>query len=464
MPKLLLVLITFLSLNATAEPWINTQDVGLRSDIETLSNIGVIKVPITTYPLMWAGIIKDLDQNDIREIPKEYKDMFWRVKSAGKQALRTEPKRILKLAVASSEQVFRSFGDSSRSEMELVANSASMNKHFAWNLQVNRVINPFDQDTFHYDGSYVAAIWGNWIASVGKVEKWWGASWDSANLLSNNARQPLGVSLDRNYPEAIDLPVLNWFGPISFSGFIGQLDDERVVDDPYLSGLSFTVKPLDSLEASIRTTSISGGSSRSFAVESDRKVLTSFDLRWHLPTGLNLPTNLYLSVTDEGQDSNFASQQFGISSSFKLFEQDWRVFLESTQTYASGKQGLNATYEDGFYQTGYRYNQRAIGSTYDNDSKVISLGLLGNLTRHQLVQIKLQSLKINQNKEHNPADVGHSISSENVDATRISINWKYQANKKHQFEVGVDVSDKIIDGLVRQNERVRVSASWSYYL
>ena len=454
----------------TAEPWINTTDIGLRSDIETLSDIGVITTPITTYPLIWAGIIRDLDKKDIREVPKQYKDMYWRVKSAGKESLNSAQNRIVKLSLASSEQVFRSFGDSSRNKGELTASNSNMNKYFAWNVQVNRVYNPYDQDSFHYDGSYAAVVLGNWIATLGKVEKWWGASWDSANLLSNNAKQPLGISLDRNYAEPIDFPVLNWLGPWSFSGFVGELDDKRAVDNPKLTGVSLTFKPFKSLEASIRSTSIAGGSSSNYAVESDNKVLTGLDFRISLPTHLllpkdvSLPSNLYFSVTDEDQESQFSSQLVGISSSFKLFNQDWRVYLESTKTYGSGDDAFNTTYEDGFYRTGYRYEYRSIGSTYDSDSKVTTFGLLGNLTRYQSLQLKLQNININQNTIHDAVDAGHTINHQSIATKRIKLDWKYQASMKHQFEVGVEVTDKLVDSLQRQTERVRISGSWSYYL
>jgi len=453
----------FLPLTASTAPWISTQDLSLRSDLETLADVGLIKTPITTYPLMWAGIIKEIDKHDIRNIGQEYKDIFWRVKSAGKRALRNDSKKILKLSVASSEQVLRSFGDSARSEIEVTANSASMNKYFAWNLQVNRVVNPFDEDTLHYDGSYVAGVWGNWVTSVGKVEKWWGASWDSANLISNNARSPLAISLDRNYPDAIDSPWLSWIGPFSISGFVGQLDDRRFISDPTLAGFSFTTKPVEWLEVGLRTTTISGGSYDGIneSLNKDSKQINGLDLRWSLPSPI--PTNFYFSVTDEEQEASFATQQFGLTSSFKLFQQDWRVVLESTKSFPNDDE-LNFTYEDDYYQSGYRYNQRAIGSTYDNDSSALTLSLIGNLTRHQALQIKIQDLTINRQGADAEFEDNHSITTEPLDVKRLAVSWDYQASRKHRFKIGFEITDKTIEARGRQSERVRASASWSYYL
>jgi len=448
-----------------SEPWINTSDLQLRSDIELLSDIGVIKVPITTYPLMWAGIIKDIENTDIQNVAADYKAVYWRVKKSGKAALLNKPKRLLNASVASSEQLFRSFGDSNRGKAELTASSANLSKLFAWNLQVNRISDPLDGDTFNYDGSYVAAVWGNWIASVGKVEKWWGASWDSANLLSNNARPPVGVTLNRNYSDPSQLPVLQWLGPWSFTGFVSQLDDTRRFENPTLSGVSMSFKPLDSLETSIRATAISGGTARQFNPNISAKILTGFDMRWRLPFH-SMPISFYFSTTDEGYDNGFSTGQFGVSWNINVFDNNWRVFLEATDTVAGGSppNRFNATYEDGIYVEGYRLNQRAIGSTYDNDSNVISIGLIGSLSRYQTFSAKFQKLDINAREAESVLDARHSINQNFVEAKRFIAKWQIQADKNNQFEVELDYSNKVIDGFGRQNEEYRLAVGWKYYL
>jgi len=464
------LLILLFSFSINAEPWINTQDVYLRSDIETLADIGVIKVPITTYPLMWSGIIKDLEAADISSIPFEYKNTYWRVKKAGKAAFSLEARRELSASFSNSEQVLRSFGDSHRGRAEIKASSASMNKRFAWNVQVSRVNNPQDGDQTRYDGSYVSVIWENWTVTAGKVDKWWGPSWDTANLLSNNARPPLGVSLTRNYSNQLDEGVFSWLGDWSATGFVSQLDDKRAIKNPIFSGLSVSLKPIESLETSIRITSLSGGKTDTFVADFDDKRITAIDLRWRLPdlVANNIaPTNLYFSITDEGQEGNYATKQFGLSSRFSVLNTSWRVYLEHTDTRAAKNNGtreFNQTYEDGVYRTGYRYNQRAIGSSFDNDSKVLSLGLLGNISRYQSLSLKFQRLKINQNEIQSPLDNLHTVSSKAVNANRILINWKYHASRNHQFEVVMDYSDRLIDSTHRLNEKARISLSWSYLL
>jgi len=43
-----------------AEPWVDTSNIFLRSNIQLLADMGLIKTPVTTFPLMWHDIALDL--------------------------------------------------------------------------------------------------------------------------------------------------------------------------------------------------------------------------------------------------------------------------------------------------------------------------------------------------------------------------------------------------------------------
>jgi len=457
------------SLSVNSEPWIKTSEIQLRSDIEVLADIGIIRVPVTSFPLMWAGIIKDIDNTDIQDVPSNYKDAFWRVKRAGKASISDRPLKRLSFSAATGEQVLRSFGDSSRDKAMLTASRSNMSKQFAWNMQVNRVVDPYDGDTLHYDGSYVAGIWGNWVASLGYVEKWWGASWDSANLLSNNARAPLGITLNRNYSDATKLPLLSWLGQWNISGFISRLDDEREIYKPYFSGITLSIKPLDSFEFSFRSVSISEGTTDNLLVDIEPKIITGVDLRWNVSrsiASLGLPTSFYLSATDEEQNSDFSTLQYGLTTSFKIYNKDWRFFVETSRTMPgnSGDDIYNVTYEDDIYKTGYRYNRRSIGSTFDNYSRVTSLGVFGKLSADQSLSIKLQDLLINEGDYSDVQDINHSVSFTPVKIKRLVLNWDYQYDKFNKIKLDIDLSDTVFDSLERLNDKYRMSLNWTRFL
>lgn len=446
-----------------SQPWINTSDLLLRADIETLADIGIIKVPITTYPLMWSGIIKDLDYTEIKDVPDDYKSIFWRVKIASKKAFSNRNNKQVMLTLSNSEKALRSFGDKQRGKSELRAVSSQINKNFAWNIEVSRVSDALDGDTSSYEGSYISAVLGNWIASIGQVEKWWGASWDSSNLLSNNAKAPLGFSLNRNYANRSENEILKWLGSWNVSAFISRLSDRRRIPNTLFSGISFSSKLVDSLETSIRWTRLSGGDSSIDITNNRDKTIVGLDFRWTLPYSqtIGLPTNLYAGVTDEGFD-NYSSVIYGVSSLVPIFGNRWRTFLEYTDT--SSDNAFEFSYSDNYYQTGYRYKRRAIGSTYDSQSKAITFGLIGNISRYQSLQFKFQALNINELFNGNALDSQNSISFTPVKVKRLSIDWSLKVDKNNHVNIDLEFSDIIFDSYERQNERYRAEVSWTHYI
>lgn len=190
---------------ASAEPWLDSRDVWLRADIEALSDIGIITVPITTYPIMWSGIVKDFDNTKIEDVPDSYKNTFWRIKKQMRKAFQKRSFESLRLSASSSPQVLRAFGDLSREEVDVSARKVGMGEQWAWNLEVTYALDASDDEDIRLDGSYLATVIGNWNFSAGYVERWWGPTWDSANLVSNNARPTPALMLQRNYSEPLTM-------------------------------------------------------------------------------------------------------------------------------------------------------------------------------------------------------------------------------------------------------------------
>jgi hypothetical protein len=498
----IILFISICTFSLRSEPWIDTRDAWLRADIEVLSEAGIITIPTSTYPLMWSGIIQDIDNTDIRDINTKYKDVYWRVKKAGKTAVSRKPKKELRLSVSNGEQVLRSFGEETRGKTEIAARSFNMNKNFAWNIEVTRVNvlsneEPQDGDSTRYDGSYVSSIMGNWVTSVGNIDKWWGAGWDSTNLLSNNARAPLGVSLQRNYSNQSDNIVFNWLGPWTFNTFIAKLDDTRLSKDSKLSGLSFNFKPTQTLELGFRVTAMFGGKNldgstraESFSSLTDNWLanescepivevaqetvcnalysdignrIAGLDIKWRLPIEFNTPVSIYFSQYGESETELLPSKnmtQYGITSSVDVFGSNWKWFVESSNTRL--RNDFNSAYESSLYATGYRYNLRAIGSTFDNDSKVISFGVIGGLNQYNKLSLTFTNAKLNIDGQ-NASVIGiHSITESEKIFKRINLNWLYQTRSYGNYKLSVDYSDEIYDEFQRLDDNTRIGLEWSY--
>ena len=473
-----LPLIAFITISPAlrAEPWLDTRDQYLRADIELLSDVGLISTPITTYPLMWSSIVLELDKVDTSQVPIEYKDVYWRVKKASKAAMAQHPVKSISVSASNSEQVLRSFGDASRGKGEISARSHRLSKNFAWNIEVTQVVQPLDNKKTRYDGSYVAAIIGNWVLSAGYIEKWWGAGWDSTNLLSNNARPPLGVSLQRNYSNKLDIPVIDWVGPWTFNAFVAEIDkDPKAEKDAKLTGVSFNFKPHKTIEIGLRATALWGADDQLNTFDSlldnfvaleacnvvdgvsslecdeyysnngDR--IAGIDFRWRLPVGY--PVSLYASQYGEDETDLVPSKtikQFGVTSISRIHNTNWRWYAEYSET-TLDKTEYNRAYESEQYHAGYRFFNRSIGSTYDNDSEIISAGIIATLDRTNKVSLKISNMELNQDNSSFSELALHSVSPEASELKSVTAKWEYTTTKYGVFDFSVYYMDDEVSDL-----------------
>ena len=477
-----------LSLNAInlalAEPWLDTRDAGLRVDVERLSNAGIIKIPINTRPLMWGGILNDLESADSKGLPDNLKNSYARVLNAGEKATQiNKPSQSVKLSVANQSQLFRHFGDKAREEAELTLRRSGITENFTYNLEVTKTKNPWDGEETHFDNSYFGVVLGNWVGHIGSVGQWWGPSWNSSLILTNNARPTTGISLQRNYSKAFDLPVLEWLGPWTTNMFISQLDDERFIDDAKLVGMFIGFRPTQTLEINLRRSAQWGGEGRPENFSNFVKLLTGvsdncdnaecredepgnqlggIDIRWDLP---ELNASVYGQVIGEdeagGLPSRRASQlgmQYHLSS--EMFE--GTVFIEYDDTsLKSAERRYNVLYNHAIYRSGYRYEGRAIGATWDNDSAVTSLGAMGYLSNGDRLEARYSFGDINVNTLNEDPSSRHSITSKKTALNTVSAKW-LRPFVWGEIEIEGRYTDKIIDQFGRQEDKLRVAASVNY--
>ncbi|MDA9240692.1 hypothetical protein N9P24_00820 [bacterium] len=137
--------LTLLVTAATGEPWVDTRNAPLRADIERLSRAGLIQVPINTWPLMWSGVLNDLEPTAGAKTLTilELQNSRARVLAAGRRATRTDrAHQSLSLSAVNQSQLIRHFGDNTRDEAQLTLRRNGISEHFAYNLEISRVKNP----------------------------------------------------------------------------------------------------------------------------------------------------------------------------------------------------------------------------------------------------------------------------------------------------------------------------------
>lgn len=389
---------------ALAEPWAAPGDPRLRSDLQLLDDAGAIDIPLTSWPLSWNDIRRSLANVDSASLSESSWAAYDRLKrQAGRETAIGEPGFRIAASAASNPRVIRSFEDTPREEGELAAGVVWAGERFALNLDASLVSDPFDEDEIRPDGTYLGLSLGNWMLSAGWQERWWGPGRDGSLILSSNARPIPAFAIQRKSSAPFGSKWLSWIGPWSLATFMGQLDDERAVDDALLFGLRINFKPLDGLEIGLSRTAqwcgdgrpcgfsafvdlLVGNDNRGVNVNPEDEPgnqLAGLDIRFALPQ--NIPLALYMQWIGEdsrkgGPEIGSWLRQFGIEHWGSLGSLQHRTHLEVSDTKCrEGGLGFSETkpdcgYEHSIYQTGYRYNSRSIAHGMDGDGLSYSLG------------------------------------------------------------------------------------------
>ena len=482
--RILVAALFLSSVNLYAEPWIDTRNAWLRADIERLARAGIINVPINTWPLMWSGVIEDMQRAASAPRAPSIEGSFVRVMAAGKRATDSfESIKSLRLTVADEPSLSRHYGHDAREQTQLSLRRQGMSQHLAYNLEVTKVSDPQDGEKSRYDNSYIGFIWGNWALMLGDIERWWGPAWTSSLILSNNARPTTSMMLQRNYSDPFTFPVLSNLGPWTASAFVSELDDQRHINNAKLFGLTLGFKPRPNVEINLRRTAQWGGDGRPQSFDNFIKLLTggadncgdisckadepgnqlgAIDMSWYLPI---IDTTIFGQTVGEdeaGYLPSRSSRQWGLKRNFDALGITGDLFVEfdntTTVTYSSR---YNILYNHSIYQTGYRYRGRSLGATWDNDSKVTSVGFTGYLANGDGLELRYSSGEINidsigsRQSRHSMAPSGGKINA-------LSANWQ-RTYSWGQLEFGGRYANKLPADVASEFDKFSLNASLRVY-
>jgi hypothetical protein len=430
---------------ACADPWLAPGDAGLRSDIRLLADAGILRGPVTTWPISWPDIARDALAADDSGLDAATANALLRVRGLARAA--SAPGFAgagIRVSGAYEPSMLREFADSPREEGELAMRASWLTDHLAVNLQGSYVVDPDDGQEFRADGSYLGSNFGNFMLSAGFLERWWGPGWDGSLVLSTNARPIPTVTLERNYTDPFQSKWLSWIGPWRASIAMGRAESSGVtVPDVRFFAARVNFKPRPWLEFGLTRTSQWCGGDRQcdwdtfvdMVLGNDNQVadgaatgdqpgnqMAGYDMRLRSPWRA-LPLAFYTQWIGEDEAGGLPSKfiaQFGLETWGSASFGGWRLRAEYTDTtcnFSRQNPQFACAYRNSIYPQGYAYRGRIIGDSMDNDSRRFTLAGQVTFANGDFVSLAIRRLEINR-------DGGdHSISEIPLDADNVELRY-----------------------------------------
>ncbi len=396
----------FLLITATvvhAGPFVPAGDVSLRHDIQRLSDAGVIRSTVTTWPLAWGPILSDIDNADPGSLSPNLLAALSRVRQRARWETAPDEFHLnTKAAIADDSRAIRSYDDTPRGRSEIEAGLSWIGDRFHFNLTAQIVDSQRDTQNFRMDDSMLGVALDNWSVSLSTMQRWWGPGWDSNLILSNNARPFPAVVIDRLFTDPPDVDFLRWIGPWDFNVIFGEMENDRVIPEAQFFGMRFNFRPTQSLEIGLTRTAMWCGSGRPCDLETFGNLLigrdnrggqgigldnepgnqlAGIDFRW-APSTFGTQIALYGQFIGEDEAGNLPSRflgQVGVEWTGQILENySTRGFIEFASTSCQFHESsplFDCAYEHILYSTGYRYRGASIGHSVDNDARLLSAGV-----------------------------------------------------------------------------------------
>ena len=475
----------FLTGAALAGPWVDAGDERLRSDIQLLADAGVIKGIVTAWPLSWADVMHDIDTD--RDLTPWQSTALARVQAAADAAGANGTVRYTgHVSVAHSPVQIRGFADTPRENAEVAGGIEYASGRYAARLQATWVSNPDDDKRVRPDGSYATVSLGNWLLSATAQDQWWGPGWNSSLIVSSNARPVPSISLYRNLTTPFETKWLSWLGHWGLSIQVGQLESDRAVPDTVLFKMRLTARPTQNLEFGLSRAAQLCGEGRSCGWDIWRRMLqgkdnrddelsgrdepgnqlAGFDVRWSSDIR-DVPFATYTQWIGEDEAGGFPSKWFALFGAETWGGHDtlgtYRMFFEWSDTmcrFALYKGSENAepdcTYNNAVYESGYRYRGRSLGSTFDNDASVYSLGTMLTKDNGNSWLMNIRYGKLNRKGDPDP---GNTVAADKTDYREVLLTHR-RNTRLGEVHLGASYDSRKNTVTSEKDDDVRLFLEW----
>lgn len=437
-------------------------DEALRHDVQLLADEGILRGPVTTWPLSWPDLARDVLAAPLESIrDPDVTAALVRVQSRARVAsTRGFSGLAVRVAAASDPVELRGFADTPREQGEVTGQASWLSDHFAMNLQAAAVTDPADDQSIRADGSYLGVNVGNFMISAGYMERWWGPGWDGSLILSTNARPIPSITLERNYTDAFKTRLLSWAGPWRASIALGQAEGSDVaVADVRFMAARVNFKPRPWLEIGLTRTAqwcgegrvcgwrtfrdlLIGRDNRGASLSAEEEPgnqMAGYDMRLRSPWR-RLPLAVYTQWIGEDEAGGLPSKflgQAGVETWGNSRLGAWRLraeFSDTTCTFTREEPQFDCAYRNARYPQGYTYRGRIIGHSMDNDSRMYTLAAL--LVRDDATSAALAFRRLELNRDGG----AHAISTVPRDIYNVELRLSRTA-RIGKFTAGVGYGD-----------------------
>lgn len=289
---------------------------------------------------------------------------------------------------------------------------------------------------------------GKFEVEVGKDSLWWGPGYHGSLLMSNNAEPFTMVKLST--PTPVKLPwIFRGLGPFKVVWFLTQLEEDRPIPKPKLTGMRINFKPHPAVELGLSRAIIFGGEGRPslglrdywnifFATKENRPgkldndQLAGFDASLLLPVEWLMPAKsvkLYTDWIGEDEAGGLPSswgKLFGAKVSDILKTGRTDLIIEYANNHIPGKP--NVFYSHHIYQAGYTYKDRIIGHHMGTDAKDLFFRLTHYLNKDFIVGLQYDKQTSNLSSSPQP-----TIDQTGLDITFFAPhNWQLNAGYRYE--------------------------------
>lgn len=199
------VILCLFTTSAAASPWLEPDDVYLRSNLQRLAEAGIITSSVNTFPLPWREIGQELKQTQPHTLSKELRVAYMHLRHAleSAQLMRGQSGVKLKGATAATPSAF---GQYNVSRWQTEGSYSMTERSFAFRANANYVYYHGESPEMNWDGGFLAVNLGDFSFVGGALHKWWGPGWQSSlALMPQGKPAPAGyITYSRNQIPVID--------------------------------------------------------------------------------------------------------------------------------------------------------------------------------------------------------------------------------------------------------------------